>query len=360
MARSRKAEIIRPLDAALRRIAAADRQLRQAAAEQLGLGPSDVDALLLLADAGPQAAGRIAEALAITTGAVTGLVDRLERQGWVERTRHETDRRQVLIELAAAKRPAIDAVHAGREHALIAATADDDDAAIATTARLVDAAAERLALAAGELATAGAEPDTNDAGDSAPIGDLEEATLRFSGVARLALRGARIRDLYRATFQGQRPSVSVEPGGVLAIQYKKSFWRSRDVATELTLTSAVAWGIEIVRGAAHLQADLRELHIRSIEITGGASECDIRLPRPRGAAALRIKGGASHVVLRRPRGVAVLATLRGGATSLELDDQSLGSSGATARLATPGADQATERWLIELTGGASHLTINEE
>ena len=220
MTRSRKPERIRPLDAALRRIADADRRLRQAAAEQLGVGPSDLDTLLLLAESGPQAAGRIAEALAITTGAVTGLVDRLERQGWVERTRHETDRRQVLVELAAAKRSAIDALRTGREQALVAATADDDDDAIATAARVIDAAAERLVVAASELATAGAEPDAADAGDRAPIGDLEDATLRFSGAARLALRGARIRDLYRAAFHGRRPMVSVEPGGVLAIQYK--------------------------------------------------------------------------------------------------------------------------------------------
>jgi DNA-binding MarR family transcriptional regulator len=362
MTRSRKPERIRPLDAALRRIADADRRLRQAAAVQLGVGASDLDTLLLLAEAGPQAAGRIAEALAITTGAVTGLVDRLERQGWVERTRHDADRRQVLVELAAAKKSVIAALRASREQALAAATVDDDDDAIATAARVVDAAAERLVVAASELAASGAEPDAPDAGDRSPIGAIEDATLRFaSGVARLELRGARIRDLYRAEFHGRRPVVSVERGGVLAIQYKGlSWWRSRDVAATLTLTSAVSWAIEIGRGASHLTADLRELHVRSIDITGGASECDVRLPRPRGAATVRIKGGASHVVLRRPRGVAVQAIVRGGANSLELDDQSIGAFGSTARLATPGADQAADRWTIELTGGASHLAISEE
>ena len=359
MSRSRKPENVRPLDAALRRIAEADRRLRQAAAEQLGVGPSDLDTLLLLAESGPQASGRIAEALAITTGAVTGLVDRLERQGWVERTRHETDRRQVRVELAAAKRPALEALSAGREQALLAATDDDNDEVIATAARVVDAAAERLLVAASELATAGAEPDAADAGDRAPIGDVEEAILRFSGVARLVLRGGRIRDLYRAAFHGRRPLVSID-AGVLAIQYKGSWWPAREIATELTLTSAVPWAIEINRGAAHLSADLRELHVRSIDIVGGASECDVRLPRPRGSATMRIKGGASHVVLRRPRGVAVQTIVRGGASSLELDDQAIGASGAIARLATPGADQVDDRWMIELTGVASHVVIKEE
>jgi DNA-binding MarR family transcriptional regulator len=99
-----KPERIRPLARALTRAAEAERRLRLAAAERLGVGLSDFDALLLIDTAGPLAAGRIAEALALTTGAVTGLIDRLERAGWVQRTRHEADRRQVLIELAPAKR----------------------------------------------------------------------------------------------------------------------------------------------------------------------------------------------------------------------------------------------------------------
>ncbi len=177
MSRSRKAESVRPFDAALRRIAEADRRLRQAAAERLGVGASDLDTLLLLAESGPQASGRIAEALAITTGAVTGLVDRLERQGWVERTRHDTDRRQVRVELAAAKRSAIEALRAGREQALLAATHGDDDVVLATATRVVDAAAERLLVAASELSTSGAEPAADDAGDRAPIGDVEDAIL---------------------------------------------------------------------------------------------------------------------------------------------------------------------------------------
>jgi DNA-binding MarR family transcriptional regulator len=361
MTRSRKAERIRPLAAALRRIADADRRLRQAAAEQLGVGLSDFDTLLLLAESGPQAAGRIAEALAITTGAVTGLVDRLERQGWVARTRHDSDRRQVVVELAVAKRPTIEALRAGRDQVLVAATADDDDDAIATAARVLDATAERLIVAASETPTDEAAPDAIDAGDRAPIGDVEDATLRFAGNGRLVLRGARIRDLYRAVFQGKRPMVSLEPGGLLAIQHKgPSWWPSRDVSVELTLTSAVSWAIELGRIAALVSADLRELHVRSIDITGGASECEIRLPRPRGSATVRIKGGASHIVLRRPRGVAVQMIARGGANSIDLDDQSLGSGSVARRLITPGADDATDRWTIELTGGASHVEIREE
>jgi hypothetical protein len=73
-----------------------------------------------------------------------------------------------------------------------------------------------------------------------------------------------------------------------------------------------------------------------------------------------VTGGANHVVVRRPKGAAAQAVVRGGANSLAFDDQHLGSFGSTARFATPGFETAADRWSIELTGGASDLSVSEE
>src|SRR4051812_14816188 len=123
------------------RVADADRRLRLAAAERLGVGATDFDALILLDTAGPLAAGRIAEAMAITTGAITGLIDRLERAGWVQRTRHETDRRQVLIELAPARRDQLDAHWRGRDRVVAEAVGEPGGAGLGGPARAVGAVA---------------------------------------------------------------------------------------------------------------------------------------------------------------------------------------------------------------------------
>src|SRR5678816_4323004 len=108
MATVKRQQRIHALAKIVARASDADRRLRVAAAERLGVGATDFDVLVLLDTTGPLAAGRIAEAMAITTGAVTGLIDRLERAGFVQRTRHETDRRQVLIELAPTRRDQVD------------------------------------------------------------------------------------------------------------------------------------------------------------------------------------------------------------------------------------------------------------
>ena len=69
-------------------------------AEQMGLSGTDHKALDLAARAeGPLTAGRIAQLTGLSTGAVTGVIDRLERAGFVRRVRDEVDRRKVLVEI---------------------------------------------------------------------------------------------------------------------------------------------------------------------------------------------------------------------------------------------------------------------
>ncbi|GHH55237.1 MarR family winged helix-turn-helix transcriptional regulator [Lentzea cavernae] len=69
-------------------------------AEQMGLSATDEKCLDLAMRAdGPLTAGRIAELSGLSTGAVTGVIDRLERAGYVRRVRDPHDRRKVLVEV---------------------------------------------------------------------------------------------------------------------------------------------------------------------------------------------------------------------------------------------------------------------
>jgi DNA-binding Lrp family transcriptional regulator len=63
----------------------------------LGLSSVERKCLDLLGRLGPVTAGTIREHTGLTTGAVTGLVDRLEKAGYVERTRDTVDRRKVVV-----------------------------------------------------------------------------------------------------------------------------------------------------------------------------------------------------------------------------------------------------------------------
>lgn len=72
-------------------------------AERMGLSPTDEKCLDLAVRAdGPVTAGRIAELSGLSTGAVTGVIDRLEQAGYVRRVRDPHDRRKVLVEVIVA------------------------------------------------------------------------------------------------------------------------------------------------------------------------------------------------------------------------------------------------------------------
>lgn len=69
----------------------------QAIASRLGLGASDHKFIGILSGTGPVTAGQLAELTGLTTGAVTGVIDRLEKAGFVRRERDPSDRRRVII-----------------------------------------------------------------------------------------------------------------------------------------------------------------------------------------------------------------------------------------------------------------------
>ena len=68
-----------------------------ATAKRMGIEASELSALEHLQAAGPMTLGRLGERLSMSPGAVTALVDRLERKGYVERIPNPKDRRSALV-----------------------------------------------------------------------------------------------------------------------------------------------------------------------------------------------------------------------------------------------------------------------
>jgi DNA-binding MarR family transcriptional regulator len=71
-------------------------------ARRAGISTLDLHALEHLEQSGPLTPRALERRLGLTSGAVTALIDRLERVGWVARAPHPSDRRSVLVGLSEA------------------------------------------------------------------------------------------------------------------------------------------------------------------------------------------------------------------------------------------------------------------
>jgi DNA-binding MarR family transcriptional regulator len=69
------------------------------AAAANGLGITDSKTISTLMQEGPMTAGDIAKRLGLTSGAVTNVIDRLVRAGYVRRVADPKDRRKVIVEV---------------------------------------------------------------------------------------------------------------------------------------------------------------------------------------------------------------------------------------------------------------------
>ena len=92
-----RAALMQELEHAMRRSSGQGAIFSQTVAGKAGISSSDLECLDFLNLEGRVTAGRLAEVTGLTTGAITGVVDRLEKAGLVRRERDDSDRRKVFI-----------------------------------------------------------------------------------------------------------------------------------------------------------------------------------------------------------------------------------------------------------------------
>jgi DNA-binding MarR family transcriptional regulator len=95
----RRAGLIAEMVAAVRQQQIAYDRFHDAVAAYLGVNRTDLRCLDILDLTGRRAAGELAAEMGMSTGAVTALLDRMEKAGYIRRVRDPGDRRRVLVEL---------------------------------------------------------------------------------------------------------------------------------------------------------------------------------------------------------------------------------------------------------------------
>jgi DNA-binding HxlR family transcriptional regulator len=320
---------------------------------------TDMQVLDALDLSGPTTAGQLADLTGLTTGAITGMLNRLEEAGLVRRERDPSDGRRVIVRLTPGKDEmgAVGSVFDSSLQAWKETASRYDDEQIALLLEFLRSGNE---IARQEIVKLREAPESEGGTFSAALGDLESARLVVaSGISGLTLRAdGTMAELYQARFEGPVPEVKTV-GGVVTIRYPRRLWpldRKQNVA-EVTLSAAIPWQIVVRGGAAQVIAELGNLNLSGLEVSGGLSSIQLELPVPFGAVPIRINGGASEITVRRPAGVDARVHLKGWASTFIFDDQVFSSVGNDVRQETPGYDRAARRYDIQVSSSVSMVTI---
>jgi DNA-binding MarR family transcriptional regulator len=354
----------------------------EALADHLGMNVTDLRCLELVLREPGLTPGRLAELTGLTTGAVTGVVDRLELAGFLERRPDPADRRSVTIHPLAARAGELDAArtnvdgeltrllarHGPAERAAIVAFLGDASAVVAGEASRLRVAS-RGGFVANEyvaplgVATRGrlqfASGAPRLALNVAPFGPEAAARMIMeTSASRLEFRGAAaVGQLLQASFDGPRPDVQAS-GGTASIRYRRkasAAFSSR--AARVSLNGSIPWSIELAGGLTDLTGTLAGVSLERLEVEGGANHIDIELPAPSGSVPIRVRGVASNARFRRPAGVAVSIRVDGGVSRLRLDGQRFERLAGDRRLTSEAFARSTDRYEIEVLGGASEIRV---
>jgi len=93
-----KTALVAELVDTIRELSTATILFHQAVADRLAMNVTDHKCAGILAESGPITAGELAARTGLTTGAITGVIDRLEKAGFARRVRDAGDRRRVIVE----------------------------------------------------------------------------------------------------------------------------------------------------------------------------------------------------------------------------------------------------------------------
>jgi DNA-binding MarR family transcriptional regulator len=113
LGRNRLPAAVEPLAVELRKQGAYTVLFQHAVAEHFGMTLTELVCGNLLDMFGAMPAGRLAELTGLTTGAITGVVDRMEAAGFVRRKSDPDDRRRVIVEPTRQRDAEFDRLFAG-------------------------------------------------------------------------------------------------------------------------------------------------------------------------------------------------------------------------------------------------------
>lgn len=358
------------LGLAMRKTSAQGVLFSQAVADRVGMNPADVECLDILSESGPVTAGELAELTGLTTGAVTGLIDRLEKAGYVQRERDLSDRRRVIVQPLPKAQNDFLPLYEGLQQAIgrVCSSYSDEqlNLLLGFFSRLEPIFYQEIARLRGhDIAKEQVKDEAVGGSDlEAPLAATRGRLVLMSFILMVSLNAdPSLPVLYRAHFEKPIPQVQAQSGeGSVVIRYPgfqfldwlRNWGKQRG---EITLNGSIPWSIEFRGPISQINADLSRLELNSIEFRSGVDELTLTLPRPVGSIPVRFADGINVVTIRRPANVALRVHIHKNTADLKIDQRSFEAVTKAMQWETPDYKAAANRYDIDILSNSSRVTI---
>ncbi|SCL57237.1 hypothetical protein GA0070617_3470 [Micromonospora yangpuensis] len=203
-----------------------------------------------------------------------------------------------------------------------------------------------------------AEPAPDGALTAALDGRRAATFELLDGLTTLALRADDLGDdLYRigAPAGGVRPEPQLRGDKVRL--YVEQTGRPGPGVVDVVLNSRVTWQLKIVGGVDEQVLDLSRGRLAGVELIGGATRVDLRLPQVTGTLSVRMSGGLNELLIRSAGDPPARVRAASGAGTIRVYDQRQAGIAAGQVVDSPQWDNATDRIWVDLVAGANLVTV---
>ncbi|WFE43371.1 hypothetical protein [Verrucosispora sp. WMMD1129] len=194
---------------------------------------------------------------------------------------------------------------------------------------------------------------------TAPLHDRRRASFELvDGLDRVDLRVTELgEELYRvvspaASGSRARPELV---GDRVSLRMERT--GEQPGMVEVLLNARVSWDLRLTGGTAERRMDLSAARLSGLELVGGATRTDLRLPHVDGLLVVRVTGGVNQFDVTVTDGVPVRVRTGSGAGAVELYGERRDGLAPGTVLGSQGWDRAPERIFLDLVAGANVVTV---
>lgn len=130
--------------------------------------------------------------------------------------------------------------------------------------------------------------------------------------------------------------------------------RGKNNSVTFKLNTAPEWELDIKAGAAKLDFDLSKFKVRSLKLSGGAADFDVKLGQPLNTTNVNVSTGMSSTTISIPANAACRINSSTGLSSTHFEGFTKNNDGVYE---TPGFANATNKLYIKISGGMADFKV---